>query len=392
MKSLTPNTTINFFCHVYLPQTGGIERYTASFSDQMVKLGYKVNIVTTDSHRLGSIDLQNNKLIFRFASINLIGRFPIPLNPAQVYKVYKYFFKDQDSLVVLNSRLFLTSLIGLFLGKISKSRIILIEHGSSHIEYSSRFLTKAFAKYEHFVSKIYKKAGVEFYGVSKASSQWLKHFDINSNSEIYNGVNIKKSDLESLKIDKSKKNITYVGRLIKEKGILELIKAFNEFSRSNKDYNLIIVGDGDLKNEVLKRSLDNSYIKYLGVLSHGKVLSLLSESNLFINPSNYAEGLPTTLLEAGYFGIPVITTPNGGAKEVIENGVNGVLIPRGESKYILEALQSFSDFEKEYLKLGANLAVTIKSNFIWRVIAKDFIEKISEDKTPKLFFNLDYRN
>jgi glycosyltransferase involved in cell wall biosynthesis len=374
---LSKDTTINFFCHVYLPATGGIERYTKNFSEELATKGYKVNIITTNSHNLGQLSNQGRVDIFRLQNLKLVGgRFPVPFNIFEFVKLYRLFFKDKNSLVILNSRLFLTSMLGLFLAKISGAKTLLIEHGSGHLEYSNKLFTKIFTAYEHFVSIIYRFSGIKFYGVSKASSDWLAHFGIGSDGQIYNGVSELSEVKESSKFDssfKNKKIITYVGRMIPEKGVGELFEAFEKFANQNSDYILVMVGEGPLfdKYRVISQSRDDIIIT--GGISHEEVLGILSRTDIFVNPSNYVEGLPTTILEAGLRGVTVISTPNGGAKEVILNDGTGYLISGGEPKYILNALVDASNNPVKAKKMGKNLQNVIQKNFLWSSIVDKFL-------------------
>lgn len=377
---IAKNTAITFFSHLYLPKTGGIERYTNNFSHELNRLGYKVNIITTNSGELQTEENENGVTLFRLSSLNIInGRFPIPYSLLQFLQIYRLFFRKQNNFVILNSRLFLTSLLGLIFGKLSKSQIILIEHGSGHIEYSNKLFTDIFAFYEHLVTMFYRFAGIKFYGVSKASSEWLTHFGLHSSGEIYNGVNPTlsknpKEGFSGLNIPYDKKIITYVGRMIKEKGVLELVEAFKQFQIEHPDYRLMLVGEGELEEEIRVLSQDNSSILYLGKQSHEEVIKLLSVSTLFVNPSNYIEGLPTTILEAGMFKLPVISTPNGGAKEVIFDKETGIIIKEGRVNLILKTLEIFAHNQEKGSLLGENLYKLVNRKFAWPLIAREFLD------------------
>lgn len=139
------------------------------------------------------------------------------------------------------------------------------------------------------------------------------------NGRIYNNSFLEKNNLSS-----EKKYITFCSRIVKEKGIIELIQAYNKV---NINYDLIIAGWFDEKSLELD-ALDlikiNPKIHYLGYQKN--VEELLSISDIIILPSYYPEGVPRSLIEALSLGKVIITTNHKGCKETCVNNKNGFLI------------------------------------------------------------------
>lgn len=127
--------------------------------------------------------------------------------------------------------------------------------------------------------------------------------------------------------------IIYVGRLMKEKGVQNIIEILNHINDINFEFN--IVGDGPyrktLEEMVLKNSLKDK-IKFLG--SRNDVPNLLYESDIFIHLPSYEEGFGITIIEALASGLICVVNEKGAMKELITDGENGfILVSNDEYNY-----------------------------------------------------------
>jgi glycosyltransferase involved in cell wall biosynthesis len=142
--------------------------------------------------------------------------------------------------------------------------------------------------------------------------------------------------------------IIFVGRLSYEKGIMTLLQAMKEL---NDEVKLLIVGDGPLRDEVIKFIQKNNLknIKYLGPQKREKVLELIGKAKFLVFPSLWFEGFPMVLLEAFSVGTPVLASNLGGIPEIVEEGVNGWLFDpfaKDNIAYIIDKLTT--DYEIVY--------------------------------------------
>lgn len=374
------NIVFNIFSSHYLPHIGGIEVFVENFSRELLNLGYEVNIITSDSEKLGFFKNDNMLNICRLKSIHLLRkRFPVPYSISEIIFIYKKCFKNKKTCTVINTRFFLTSLLGVFLGKLSDSKIIVIEHGSGHFIYENKLMNFMSHIYEHFISFLISLLKPDFYGVSNSCCEWLKHFNIKAKGVIYNGISFDKEYVKSNLWDErwnNKKIIFYAGRLIEEKGIFELIESFDKFSQINENYIFLIAGSGDLEIRIKENALNSKNKFFLGRLTRNDVFYFLSKTSIFVNPSNYPEGLPTVLLEAGSFSIPIISTPNGGAKEIIINKNTGLLIPHGDVNDIYNSLVWMDENYDEAINMGNNLNIILRQKFDWKIIVNEFLLKV----------------
>lgn len=146
-------------------------------------------------------------------------------------------------------------------------------------------------------------------------------------------------------IGERKKVFVAVGRLEKQKNFPMLIKAFSKFYEREKDYKLVIYGEGrersNLENLIKQLELD----EVVSLPGRNKdVLNAINDASAFILSSDY-EGMPNALIEAMCMGMPVISTdcPSGGPRELIENQENGILIPVGDVGALVSALYSITN-------------------------------------------------
>ena len=141
--------------------------------------------------------------------------------------------------------------------------------------------------------------------------------------------------------------VTYLGRIIKDKGIENLIDAFNIVNETNKEIYLIIAGSIDYLNpstiseEYIKNAIsNNSNISWIGEVSNVK--ELWRKSHIAVLPSK-REGLPKSLLEAAACGRAIISTNVPGCREIAINGVNAKLVNFGNVRQLSKAILFLSE-------------------------------------------------
>ncbi|MFA3784116.1 glycosyltransferase family 4 protein [Melioribacteraceae bacterium 4301-Me] len=151
---------------------------------------------------------------------------------------------------------------------------------------------------------------------------------------IFNGVDIdqftQSNQIEKSTIKLKISNTTIigsVGRLHPQKGYEYLIKASEDVIKNYQNVRFVIVGDGELRNDLellAKKSKVENYFTFLG--SRTDIPSLIKQFDIFVLPSLW-EGLPLVLLEAMASKKPIVATNVNGITEIIENGKEGILIP-----------------------------------------------------------------
>lgn len=158
------------------------------------------------------------------------------------------------------------------------------------------------------------------------------------------------------------KEIISTGRLSKEKNFEMLIRAFAQIK--SKDYKLTIYGEGPLRqyleNIVISLNLSDR-ISMPGKVE--RVIDCISQGDIFVMPSNH-EGMPNSLIEGMAMGLAPISTDfaSGGARALIEDGVNGFLIPVGDCNALVERLNYLIDNPEEKIRIMQAAAYIRKTN------------------------------
>ncbi|WP_445738579.1 glycosyltransferase family 4 protein [Mariniflexile sp.] len=134
---------------------------------------------------------------------------------------------------------------------------------------------------------------------------------------------------KSLNIHEEDFVFVFVGRLVSDKGVNELIEAFNKISGTHKNTKLLLLGDYENELDPLFEDTLNSISKNKQIVSTGwvhDVCPYFAISNVLTFPS-YREGFPNVVMQAGAMGLPCIVTDINGCNEIIIEGKNGTIIP-----------------------------------------------------------------
>lgn len=176
----------------------------------------------------------------------------------------------------------------------------------------------------------------------------------------------------------------FIGRLLKDKGVLELLEAFEKLCKEFKNVKLSFVGDIDMDNPAalsftqFNRFKNIDAIEWVGQVQ--KVSEQLEKADVVVLPS-YREGLPRVLLEAISMALPIITTDAPGCKEVIKDGFNGFKVPIKNSLALYEAMKKIyllTDSDRTFM--GVNGRKMALEKFSDQIVIKRYMELINKIK------------
>lgn len=176
----------------------------------------------------------------------------------------------------------------------------------------------------------------------------------------------------------------FVGRLVGDKGINELVSAFSNLHHDH--VKLLLVGSMEteldpLAFQTVKEIQDNP--KIISVGFQKDVRPFLAISNAFVFPS-YREGFPNVVMQAGAMELPCIVSDINGCNEIIQEGKNGVIIPVKNEEAILQAMTAFISGSEYIAKLKKNSRKMIVERYeqtvVWRALLEEYNRLLNEKK------------
>lgn len=179
----------------------------------------------------------------------------------------------------------------------------------------------------------------------------------------------------------------FVGRLVGDKGINELVQAFSEICRlkQSRTTKLLLVGPLEseldpLEASTLKLIKENTNIIAVGYQEDVRPYFAISDALVF--PS-YREGFPNVVMQAGAMSLPSIVTNINGCNEIIEDSKNGLIIPRKNVEALVNAMLEMVGDQEQYLKLKQNARPMIVYRYqreeVWQALLEEYKSLLQEN-------------
>lgn len=267
---------------------------------------------------------------------------------------------------------------GKILSKILRIPVIYTVHGSGinsiYDMYGKNVKSYLLAKLEQFLH-----TGARYDYEISVDRLILNKRNVNKHIAIIpNGVNIEDFDHEVNRAIADKLRFIFVGRLHPQKGLSYL---FHAIAKSIADIpaetEFHIIGTGSLKESLEKLCDDlkiQDFVRFRGEITGQSLRSEYKSSDIFLLPSLY-EGQPLTLLEAWAARIPVVVTDVGGNSCMVENGINGFIIPPKDVDALAEVLRNIFRTKKSDLKqMGLSGYTKTRDFYTWTSAAKSTYE------------------
>ncbi len=352
---------------------------------------YEVEIITSNSENIKSIENFENvsiKVVDFNRKINFFKDLKV------LIQLFFYFIKKRPAIVyTLTPKAGLLGMIASYLARVP-NRIHCVV-GLPHLEAKGRrkkiliftekltylFATNLFCNSFNLIGEIKKLTAKNVNVIAQGSVNGVDtdYFNNTFNEEEKQQIRVENKIYENDFV------LTFVGRIVKDKGVDELLNVFLQLKKKYANLKLLLIGDyenesdpiSDKGKKIMESDEDVIYIKF-----QEDIRKFLAISDLFVLPS-YREGLPNVLIEAGSYGIPLVATNINGCNEVIQRGENGALVNKKDEASLYNAIEKFIA-DKEYYS-------SIK-NSVRKSIVDRYSQKYFYDALHKEFSNIQVSN
>jgi glycosyltransferase involved in cell wall biosynthesis len=168
--------------------------------------------------------------------------------------------------------------------------------------------------------------------------------------------------------------LVYVGRLVRAKGLFEVIEALKELKRAGREFKLSIAGGGPDQNDLMAASQAaglEDRVRFLGGVFAAEKCRLWLESDLFVFPT-YMEGLPYSLLEAMAAGCVPVTTPVAALPDVMRDGEHGLFVPVKDAGALAVAVAALDDDRERMIRMAKAARRRVLERYTVARLADDF--------------------
>ncbi|MBI3034916.1 glycosyltransferase family 4 protein [Candidatus Woesearchaeota archaeon] len=269
--------------------------------------------------------------------------------------------------------------IGVLLKKIYRLPLIVTIHGSDLFPLKSIFfkkIQKNAARNADVITVNSKTAEQELISRFPEVKSNVRVIPMGIDAKIFKPKNVK----NKFKKYKNNKIILFVGRLNEQKGVQYLIKAIQSAVLEIKNAKLLVIGEGDYRKylEKLANELElNGSVEFLGAKPYSDLADYYNLADVFVLPSVTSkigvEGLGLVLVEAMSCGACVIGSSSGGIKDVIKDGVNGLIFQEKNSEELASKIIKVLKDSKLRKKLREN-GLRHAQNYSWEIISKKFLK------------------
>lgn len=344
-----------------ISRNGGTERVTSLIANGLVNKGYNITILSFQNGEHSFYELDYRIKLYSLHMEKYQGYFKRKITP---YTALNRFLKQQQIDIIIDVDVLL-SLYTLPQKLFTNIKVISWEHFnfySNNLKNRNRARRLA-AKFSDLIIVLNKTDMASY----RKSIKKIKNIHY-----IYNPAVCKRET----KSDTSGKVVIAVGRLCFQKNFSALLGIWKRVSQEAKDWNLLIIGSGEEKNELEKRIIDDK-IKNVKIIPFTSDIELYYEqASIYVMTSRY-EGFPMVLLEAQKKGLPLISfdCPTG-PSEIIINNRNGFLIPNNDAEEMKIKMLTLMNDESLRKKMSDN-AVKDANRFELDVIINEWCKVLN---------------
>lgn len=349
---------------------------------------YKVTAISAEKERLEKLGVTEGVKTYSVALTRKIT----PLQDVKaVYKLYRFFKKEKPFIVHTHTpKAGIVGMMAAWLASVPHrlhtvaglplmeaqgvKRTVLntVEKATYYFAtkiYPNSQGLKTFIEKEHFT----KPAKLKIIGAGSSNGIDTTYFD----PEKYNSTKDQETRA-AWNIAPTAFVFLFVGRLVADKGINELVAAFSKLSKLHENCTLLLVGPLENELDPLLPITLQHIAAHPNIITTGyqqDVRPFFAMSNALVFPS-YREGFPNVVLQAGAMGLPSIVSDINGCNEIITQGENGLIIPKKDEEALREAMQKLltNTALQENLRSQARKSITTRFDRkkMWEAIYQEY--------------------
>lgn len=323
-------------------QGGGSERVMSDMANYWSNKRWKVTLVTwtgsevTDFYKLDS-DVDRVWLDDHAPNNSILDK--LRLNILRIFKLRRLFIELKPNVVL--SFIHISNVITILSGIGLKVRIVVSERMQPAVD-------PTIPKFWKVLRRILYSFSDEVVVQTKYADQWIRRYCHKKAIVIPNALR----PLPKI-MSERKKIIVAIGRLSHQKGFDLLLKAFTLIADDFEDWNVVIIGDGVERENLLRLRYDLVLTKRVELISQVQnIESWMARAGLVVQPSRY-EGFPNVLLESMGMGAAVISADcPSGPSDLIKNGMNGRLVPVENRDVLAQVMAELMSQPETRIRLG----------------------------------------
>lgn len=337
---------------------GGSERVMTILANQFAKnKEYDVHMILLRESNDNVYEVNNRVKLHQF-SYNTNNKI---IKAIRRYKMLKNFLKNEKPDIVISFMIDI-NILTLLSGRSMRNKIIVSERADPQSKERNII-------HRHLEKKLYPKCKKVVLQTNDVKKYYTKN-------KVYNTVVIPNpisGEIPKPNYGKRNQTIVSAGRMTSQKNFKLLIDGFSRIAERYSNYNLVIYGQGPLLNRLKEQASEYGLDKR--IIFPGFVRDVdnkINEASIYVSTSNY-EGISNSMMEALAMGVPTICTdcPVGGAAMMIENNVNGILIPMNDVDALYNAMTKILD-NKDFSDKISKEAIKIKDKYSVEKIVKEW--------------------
>jgi len=370
-------TKFLFFTFDFPPSIGGIETRTMNYAKEIVKAGNDLVVVhlLNPSDRLKLLGKSSKSRSSFFGAMLLRYAYSFQSSPMTfLTSVRESRFRDRDVVHVFTGANTVVGMLYLVLARLTRKEAgvsvfgkdFLASRPSGHffvplllsLTVANHVMVNSLSTLRHLPPVFRKKATVLYPGVDPEEL----------------GTAQQTRDTEA------RRTVLFVGRLVKRKGLTDLLSAFEIVSKSLPDARLVIVGDGPFRPELealVAASPARDRVELKGMLTGRPLHQEYASCDVFVMPSRATsvdtEGFGMVFLEAAYFSRPAVGTRAGGIPEAVVDGETGLLVDQEDVKGLASKITTLLSDRALSEKLGRQARERVLSDYTWAMATRRFM-------------------